>query len=103
MLQGSKSPQQQKELFDTVRVTCFQVDGVLTTAEAARFVETAERNGFEHQGSRGAAFGEVSVTDVGAMLLSDKRCFNLKRLSGLLQQVCPLLGVMLAVQGQDLL
>ena len=35
------------------------MDGVLTEAEAARFVETAERIGLEHQGSRGAAFGEV--------------------------------------------
>lgn len=42
-----------------VQQDILQVDGVLTEAEAARFVETAERNGFEHQGSWGAAFGEA--------------------------------------------
>lgn len=38
---------------------CQQVDGVLSELEAARFIETAERLGLEHQGSRGAAHGEV--------------------------------------------
>ena len=34
------------------------VRGCLTEAEARRFVETAESMGFQHQGSRGAAYGE---------------------------------------------
>lgn len=38
---------------------CQQVDGVLSELEAARFIETAERLGLKHQGSRGAAHGEV--------------------------------------------
>lgn len=41
------------------RGACQQVDGVLSELEAARFIETAERLGLEHQGSRGAAHGEV--------------------------------------------
>ena len=32
---------------------------MLSELEAARFIETAERLGLEHQGSRGAAHGEV--------------------------------------------
>ena len=38
-----------------------QVQGCLSVAEAARFVETAARIGFQHQSSRGAAYGEVSL------------------------------------------
>lgn len=37
----------------------FLVPGVLSQAEAARFVETAEARGFEHQGSRGPKYGEA--------------------------------------------
>ena len=36
-----------------------QVDGVLTEAEASRFVQTAETIGLKHQGSKGSAYGEV--------------------------------------------
>ena len=36
-----------------------QVDNVLSEIEAARFVETAERIGLQHQASRGVAYGEV--------------------------------------------
>eukprot|EP00891_Asterochloris_glomerata_P004369 jgi/Astpho2/4369/Aster-08066 len=36
-----------------------QVQGCLSVAEAARFVETAARIGFQHQSSRGAAYGEA--------------------------------------------
>ena len=39
-----------------------QVDGVLTEAEASRFVRTAESIGLKHQGSKGSAYGEVSCT-----------------------------------------
>lgn len=35
------------------------VRGCLTEAEARRWVETAESMGFQHQGSRGPAYGEV--------------------------------------------
>ena len=37
----------------------FVVPGVMTTAEAQRWVDAAEAAGFEHQGSRGAAYGEA--------------------------------------------
>lgn len=37
----------------------FTVEGVLTLEEAQRIVEAAEAIGFEHQSSRGPAFGEV--------------------------------------------
>lgn len=37
----------------------FTIDGVLTVEEAQRLVEAAESRSFEHQGSRGPAFGEV--------------------------------------------
>lgn len=36
-----------------------QVRGCLTESEARRFVETAESLGFQHQGSRGPAYGEA--------------------------------------------
>lgn len=39
----------------------FQVEGCLTPQEAQRFIETAESIGFQHQGSRGAAYGEASI------------------------------------------
>lgn len=39
---------------------CVQVPGCLTESESRRFIETAERLGFQHQGSRGAAYGEVT-------------------------------------------
>lgn len=39
----------------------FTVDGVLTVEEAERIVEAAESTGFEHQSSRGPAFGEVHI------------------------------------------
>ena len=39
-----------------------QVDGVLTEAEAAKFVQVAESIGLKHQGSRGSAYGEVTCT-----------------------------------------
>ena len=37
------------------------VDGVLTAQEAQRLIQAAESRGFEHQGSRGPAFGEVCL------------------------------------------
>lgn len=36
-----------------------QVPGVLTPQEAQKFIDAAEGQGFEHQGSRGPAFGEA--------------------------------------------
>jgi archaeosine-15-forming tRNA-guanine transglycosylase len=36
-----------------------QVSAVLTQQEARAFIDAAEARGFEHQGSRGAAFSEV--------------------------------------------
>jgi hypothetical protein len=36
-----------------------QVPGVLTPHEAQQFIDAAEGLGFEHQGSRGAAYGEA--------------------------------------------
>lgn len=36
-----------------------QVPGALSIAEAQAFIDGAERAGFEHQGSRGAAYGEA--------------------------------------------
>ena len=41
-----------------------QVDGVLTEAEAAKFVQTAESIGLKHQASRGSAYGEVICTTI---------------------------------------
>ena len=38
----------------------FSVEGVLTTAEAAKLAAAAEALGFQAQGSRGASHGEVS-------------------------------------------
>ncbi len=40
----------------------FTADGVLTPAEAAQLVLAAEAQGFQLQGSRGAAHGEASPT-----------------------------------------
>jgi len=37
----------------------FTVDDVLTREEARKIIEAAELQGFEHQSSRGPAFGEV--------------------------------------------
>lgn len=45
---------------DTSCIEC-QVQGVLTPSEASRLIQAAETRGFEHQGSRGAAFGEVQA------------------------------------------
>ena len=100
LLQALKGPQQHKELCDSVRMTRVKVDGVLTEAEAARFVETAERNGFEHQGSRGAAFGEVK--DTSDILLSDVSLRS-RGFQTLSPQNCPPSGGMLAVQNEGLL
>jgi hypothetical protein len=36
-----------------------QVPGVLSLHEAQQFIDAAEGLGFEHQGSRGAAYGEA--------------------------------------------
>jgi hypothetical protein len=47
--------QQQDESADVL----LQVPGVLTVAEAQRFIDAAESAGFEHQGSRGPAYGEA--------------------------------------------
>ncbi len=41
----------------------FTVEGVLTPEEAQRIVDAAELRGFENQGSRGPAFGEVHVAN----------------------------------------
>ncbi|BDA40651.1 hypothetical protein COCOBI_01-3040 [Coccomyxa sp. Obi] len=49
----------------------FTLDGVLTADEAQRLIEAAESRGFEHQGSRGPAFGEA-VRDNGRISLDDK-------------------------------
>jgi len=38
---------------------CVKVEGVLTITESQQFIDAAERTGFEHQSSRGPAFGEV--------------------------------------------
>jgi hypothetical protein len=35
------------------------VPGVLSLAESQAFIDAAERIGFQHQGSRGAAYGEA--------------------------------------------
>lgn len=37
-----------------------QMEGCLTTDEASKFISSAEQIGFQHQGIRGAAYGEVS-------------------------------------------
>ena len=39
----------------------FTVEGVLTTSEAQRVIDFAEREGFKHQSSRGPAHGEVCL------------------------------------------
>lgn len=40
-------------------IACCQVAGVLTVQEAQRFIDAAESLGFQHQSSRGAAYGEA--------------------------------------------
>ena len=48
------------QLLTSERSSLGQVEGVLTVAESQRFIDTAESIGFEHQSSRGPAFGEVT-------------------------------------------
>lgn len=39
------------------------MEGCLTPDEASKFIKAAESIGFQHQGSRGAAYGEVSSVE----------------------------------------
>lgn len=61
----------------------FQVDGVLSELEAARFVETAERLGLEHQGSRGAAHGEAHRDNERIAFQDEAFAKHLWQMSGL--------------------
>ena len=53
-----------------------QVQSCLSVAEAGRFVETAESIGFQHQSSRGAAYGEVSLHSSDHRQLRYKTCLS---------------------------
>ncbi|KAL0056244.1 hypothetical protein WJX82_009206 [Trebouxia sp. C0006] len=61
----------------------FQVDGVLSELEAARFIETAERLGLEHQGSRGAAQGEAHRDNERIAFQDEAFAKHLWQMSGL--------------------
>ncbi|KAL0031831.1 hypothetical protein WJX79_010107 [Trebouxia sp. C0005] len=61
----------------------FQVDGVLSELEAARFIETAERLGLEHQGSRGAAHGEAHRDNERVAFQDEAFAKHLWQMSGL--------------------
>ena len=50
------------------------MDGVLSDVEASRFIETAERLGLEHQGSRGAAHGEVYLAAASLLAYAQADC-----------------------------
>ena len=39
----------------------FKMEGCLSLEEAQKFISNAESIGFQHQGSRGAAYGEVRI------------------------------------------
>lgn len=61
----------------------FQVDGILSDVEASRFIETAERLGLEHQGSRGAAHGEAHRDNERIAFQDDAFATHLWQMSGL--------------------
>jgi len=43
------------------------MEGCLTQDEASKFINIAESIGFQHQGSRGAAYGEVSSVKIPSL------------------------------------
>ena len=64
-----------------------QVPGCLTQGEADKLVAAAEAVGFQHQGSRGAAFGE-------AFRDNDRISFNDQQLADHIWQACGLRQLM---------
>jgi len=67
------------------------MEGLLTPEESKRYIEWAEGMGFEHQGSRGAAFGEA-YRENGRIQLDDALLADhLWRVAGLKESLSQLL------------
>ncbi|KAL3162987.1 hypothetical protein ABBQ32_009419 [Trebouxia sp. C0010 RCD-2024] len=82
------SQKRKLKVVDILEGFMFQVDGVLTEAEASRFVQTAESIGLKHQGSKGSAYGEAFRDNERAAFQDEAFAEHLWQRSGLADVFC---------------